>query len=358
MVMPAISFHKINVIGEQSCVRDAAAQLDAADAKVLFVLDGAGRPVGSVTDGDLRRAVLRGVSSSSVVTEIMNRHPRTMPARTDREGILAALRSQRISHMGMVDEQGRLVGIEWAQHLLEPLSMENAVVIMAGGEGRRLRPLTESCPKPMLEVGGRPLLETILVNCANQGLSRFYISVNYRAEQIEEYFGDGSNWGVSISYVKEDMRLGTAGVLSRLDIPDDTPLLVINGDILTTTDFRNILRFHAENRAKATMAVREYEMQVPYGVIETDNLSILDVREKPVLRFFVNAGIYVLDPEAIRLIPRDTFFDMTSLFDAARIKGDATLAYPLREYWLDIGHLDDFHRANFDYHQIFGSVAS
>lgn len=343
-----------NVINVSATIKDAALKLEKAEAKIVFVVDDHRRLIGSITDGDFRRGMLRSLPLSVSVEKIMNKNPISLKEGASKGQVLRALGSHRICHIGVTDINRRLVGFKSSQSFSDLGSLQNAVLVMAGGEGQRLRPLTETCPKPMLKVGGRPLLETTLLNCVKQGLTRFYFSVNYRGKQIRDYFGDGSHWGVSIAYVEEEKKLGTAGVLSRLSLPNALPLLVINGDILTNADFPSILRFHGENDSKATMAVREYEMQVPYGVVETDTLNITDLREKPVQRFFVNAGIYVLDADVINMVPGDRFYDMPNLFEAVRDQELATLAYPLHEYWRDIGHLDDFNRANYEYEKYFG----
>ena len=353
--MPDFSLSR-NVIGRHTPIREAAARLDSAEVKVLFLLDEAGRPVGSVTDGDLRRGILRGIGPDAMVADIAHANPRTMPATAAAEEILAVMHRERITFMALVDRDGRLVAMQSMQHLLDTPARDNLVVLMAGGLGQRLRPLTENMPKPMLNVGGRPLLETLVQNCVNQGFRNFCISVNYQAQKVIDYFGDGSRYGASITYIREAERLGTAGPLCHIEKRPEKPILVVNGDILTNVDFRNVLEFHVAHDAAATMAVREYQMQIPYGVVEVEHSQIQEIREKPVLRYLVNAGIYVLDPAALDRIPRDRMYDMTRLFSDIRQAGQSLLAFPLREYWLDIGQLEDFERANMQYSIIFGGV--
>jgi NDP-sugar pyrophosphorylase family protein len=227
------------------------------------------------------------------------------------------------------------------------------VVIMAGGLGTRLTPITDEKSKPMVHVGPRPILETILDNCREHGFKNFYLSVNYKADMVKDYFGDGSRWDVSIRYLEESQRLGTAGPLSLLPKRPVKPFLVMNGDLLTKINLRQLLDFHAEHTAKATICVREYDFQVPYGVVRIKDHYVLSVDEKPVHRFFVNAGIYALDPDTLDLIPSDTLFDMTSLFQRLIEKSYQTAAFPIREYWLDIGRLNDLERAQVDYDGLF-----
>jgi NDP-sugar pyrophosphorylase family protein len=224
---------------------------------------------------------------------------------------------------------------------------------MAGGLGNRLRPLTEDVPKPLLKVGRKPLLETILETFRSHEFRNFYISVNYKAEMIKAHFGDGEKWKCTIRYLEENDRLGTAGALGLIPETPTQPLLIMNGDVLTNVDFSSLLSFHGEHQAKATMCVREFDFQVPYGVVNIDEHRITGIVEKPVHSFFVNAGIYVIDPELLSFVPKSGSFDMPDLFASALDKGMPTAAFPIREYWTDIGRIDDFHRANGDYASIF-----
>ena len=228
---------------------------------------------------------------------------------------------------------------------------------MAGGLGTRLRPLTEDCPKPLLKIGGTPVLETILEGFINKGFDTFYISVNYKAEMIESYFGDGSRWGVNIEYLRETQRLGTAGSIRLLPEKPDLPFLVMNGDLLTKVDFAQLLEFHLNNQklssAMATMCVREYNMQIPYGVVRQEGNRLTRLDEKPIQRFFVNGGIYVFEPDMIDLIPEDEYFDMTHLFDKMMKNNHKTVVFQIREYWMDIGHKGDFETADGEYGEIF-----
>jgi NDP-sugar pyrophosphorylase family protein len=220
---------------------------------------------------------------------------------------------------------------------------------MAGGMGQRLRPLTEDCPKPLLSVGGRPLLETILLQFREHGFQRFFISVNYRADMVEGHFGDGDALGVTVNYLREDAPLGTAGALGALPDAPREPVFVMNGDVLTRVDFSGMLSFHREHKAAATMAVRGFEMQVPYGVVNVEDQRITAIEEKPVHRFFVNAGIYVLEPDVVAAIPKGEHLDMPALFTRLHAQGRTTAAFPVHEYWMDIGRKQDFDQANTDY---------
>jgi len=262
------------------------------------------------------------------------------------------MNARHLHRIPVVDSAGVLVGLETLDELVQPVPRDNLVVLMAGGLGARLRPLTEDCPKPMLMIGNRPILETILLNFIESGFRRFCFCVNYKAEIVMNHFGDGARWGVEIRYVREREAMGTAGALSLLPEKPDKPLIVMNGDLLTKTNFASLMDFHASHHAAATMCIREYDYQVPYGVVKLEDHRLISVEEKPVQRFFVNAGIYVLGPEAVAEIPSRQF-DMPSLFDKLVEKGREISVFPVREYWLDIGHLADLEKAHGDFERIF-----
>lgn len=249
--------------------------------------------------------------------------------------------------MPIVNEQGVLVGLETLQHLIKNISYDNPVLLMAGGFGTRLLPLTKETPKPLLKVGKLPILETIITQFIDAGFHNFYISTHYKAEMVRKHFGDGSAWGVSIQYIHETKPMGTAGSLGLLprDI-QDLPILVMNGDLLTKVNFEHLLEFHKEQGGVATMCVREYDFQVPYGVIESKECRITSIVEKPVHQFFVNAGIYVLNPALVKSVDGKTYLDMPSLLESRIENGEQVDTFPLHEYWIDIGHLEEFERAN------------
>jgi NDP-sugar pyrophosphorylase family protein len=232
---------------------------------------------------------------------------------------------------------------------------KSPVVLMAGGLGSRLRPLTNDCPKPLLKVGGKPILEIILEKFIDEGFQNFFISINYMGDSIRSYFGDGSRWDVSIEYLEEKERLGTAGGLSLFPEPPDEPVIVMNGDLLTKINFNNLLNFHKDSRASATMCVREHEVSIPYGVVRAESSRLIELQEKPVQKILVNAGIYVLSSEAVRLIPENSYFDMTDLFNTMIAKNWHTSVYQIREYWIDIGRMKDFEMANVEFGKFFNS---
>jgi dTDP-glucose pyrophosphorylase/predicted transcriptional regulator len=341
------------LVSPQTSLREAAQILDANALQIVLVVDEERRLLGTITDGDIRRGILKGIALTEPVSVVMNPRPSVARIEDSRDSILAEMKRKSLHHMPLVDKAGRVVGLDTLDELINPPIKENWVVLMAGGLGSRLRPLTNDCPKPMLKVGGKPLLETILENFIEHGFCHFYISVNYMSEVVKSHFGDGSRWGVDICYLHEDQRLGTAGALSLLPEKNNGPLIVMNGDLLTKVNFRQLLEFHSEHNAHATMCVREYDFQVPYGVVKIENHRITGIDEKPTQRFFVNAGIYVLDSQALDLIFPNTFFDMPSLFEKLIEQQKETVVFPIREYWLDIGHMADFDRANGEYGDVF-----
>lgn len=333
------------VVSPNTPLKDAIARIDASGIQAALVLDADGVLNGVLTDGDIRRAILRGEDLQTSTADVMNPDATSVLAQKPRDEMLALMRRKGIHHLPLVDEVGRVVGLVTLDELVGAVERPNWVVLMAGGLGSRLQPLTDECPKPLLTVGGKPILETILESFAEQGFNRIFLSVNYKAEMIRNHFGAGSRWGVQVEYLHEGPRLGSAGALSLLPERPTVPIVVMNGDLVTRPNFDNFLQFHIAQDATATMAVREYDFQVPYGVVRLDGTRIESIEEKPIQKFFVNAGIYVLSPEALDQLQRDTFLDMPTLFERLLADGKTVAAYPLREYWLDIGRLDDFERA-------------
>jgi len=342
------------VVGPQTSLREAIGIIDRSSLQVALVLADDGRLSGVLTDGDIRRAILRGDDLDIAASQVMNSNATQVSARMPREEMLALMRRRSFHHLPLVDESGLVVGLVTLDELVGAVRRPNWVVLMAGGLGTRLHPLTQHKPKPLLAIGNKPILETILESFVDQGFGRFFIAVNYKAEMIKEYFGDGSRWGVELEYLHETSRLGTAGALSLLPGRPDVPLIVMNGDILTKANFEGLLNFHVEHGAAATMAVREYVYQVPYGVVSLDGVGITSIEEKPLHRCFVSAGIYALSPGALDHFPSGDFFDMPSLFEKLLVLGERTAAYPLREYWLDIGRLEEFEQAQKDWGEAAG----
>jgi len=334
------------VVHAGSSMREIIEVIERGGQRIALVTDEAGHLIGTVTDGDVRRALIAGNDTDAPAESFMHRNPVTAGLDEDKASTLSRMQRTQILHMPLVDTAGMLVGLETLEHLLNPEQHSNAVFFMAGGFGKRLRPLTETVPKPLLNVGSKPILEIILEQFISSGFHRFYIATHYKGHMLEEHFGDGSRWQIQIDYVNEASPLGTAGALGLL--PEGTitePVIVMNGDLLTKVNFPALLQYHQEHNASATMCVREYDMQVPFGVVEVDDCAITRIIEKPVQKFFVNAGIYVLNPEVIAGIDGAAPIDMTTVLEDLIEKGERVVSFPLHEYWLDIGRIEDYESA-------------
>ncbi len=341
------------MISSESSIREAIITIDASSLQIALVVDENQRLVGTVTDGDVRRGILQGVALHEAVSKIMQCSPIVAKFNDAKETILSLMKEKKVHQIPLLNQDGCVVGMEVLDEMLKVSERENWVVLMAGGQGTRLQPLTDDCPKPLLAIGKKPILQTILENFMEYGFKKFYIAVNYKSEMVQSYFGDGIKWNVEIQYLSENQRLGTAGALGLLPHNIKHPLIVMNGDLLTKINFAQLLNFYHESKADALMCVREYDFQVPFGVVNLDNHRITNIEEKPMHKFFVNAGIYVLAPQVLKSIPKKTPLDMPQLFEKLIRKKANVTAFPIREYWLDIGRLDDFNRANSEYPAVF-----
>lgn len=309
--------------------------------------------LGTITDGDIRRSFLNGKGLSDTIEGSYSTTPITGHLNMPQEDLAQLALAHGIKQLPMLDENNLLVGIEYIDDYLRGPIKPNAVVLMAGGLGTRLRPLTTNMPKPMLTVGSKPILETILESFSRYGFHNFYFSVNYKAEKIHGYFKDGNQYGVKISYLNETKQLGTAGALSLLPDTITDPIIVMNGDLLTNVNFEHLLNYHLLAEAEATMCVREYQLQVPYGVVHTKGACIKKITEKPTQKFSVNAGIYVINPSTLKKIPKDSHFDMPQLFQLLINSREKVCSFPIKSYWMDIGQPNDFEQANLEYEEIF-----
>jgi dTDP-glucose pyrophosphorylase len=335
-----------------SSLREAMACIDSNRTGIALVVDGERRLLGTVTDGDLRRAMLADLDLAEPVTALLERQrelergrpvPLTAPAATPGAELVALMRRYEVRQIPLVDDEGRVVDLALLSELIGTEGPPLRAVVMAGGYGTRLARLTEETPKPMLPVGDRPLLELIVERLRDAGIRHVNLTTHYRAETIASHFGDGSEFGVEIEYVSERTPLGTAGALGLLQA--DGPLLVMNGDILTRVDFRALHLYHQEHDADLTVAVRPYELRVPYGLVELEAAAVTAVTEKPLVRGFVNAGIYLLEPEVCGLVAPGEPLEMPQLIELALAGGRRVVGFPLREYWLDIGRLADYEQA-------------
>ncbi|MBI3616069.1 MAG: nucleotidyltransferase family protein [Candidatus Omnitrophica bacterium] len=338
-------------IDKEKILQEAITLVDRSRLGIVLVVDEERHLIGTITDGDVRRAMLAKFDMSQPLTALLERkartvhaHPIAAPAGADRSVYLNLLRTHGILHLPILDEMGQVTGLVTMQEFLPEQVLPLHAVVMAGGLGTRLHPLTEDTPKPMLRVGDRPLLEIIIRQLREAGIREVKITTHHKPEKIEAHFGDGKNFGVKLSYVEENQPLGTIGSLGLLEVPQETTL-VINGDILTRLDIRAMLAFHKEHKADLTVAVRHYDVKVPYGVIECEGPVVRKVSEKPVIGFFVNAGIYLLDPAVYQYIPCGQRFDMTDLIQRILKEGRPVISFPIREYWLDIGQHADYEEA-------------
>ena len=336
-----------------SSIKEALEVIDSGAIRIALVVDKNDKLIGTLTDGDIRRGLLRGLSLNSSIETVIFKNPTVCYVEDTKEKILEIATQKKLYQVPIVDRKGKLVGIEEVNELLKPLAKTNKVVLMAGGLGTRLRPLTEHTPKPMLTVGDKPILETIIANFRKYGFTNIILSVNYKSEIIEEYFKDGSKFGVNIEYIHEKQRMGTAGALSLMRDKLSEPFFVMNGDLLTNINFEHMMEYHLSNNAIATMGVREYDFQVPYGVVNVDGIDIQSIEEKPVHSFFVSGGIYILSPDVLKSIPNNEFFDMPTLFEKLIAENKKSISFPIREYWLDIGRIEEFKKANSEYHKVF-----
>jgi dTDP-glucose pyrophosphorylase len=334
------------ILPPSATLRQAMAAMTRAHWGIILVADKSRRLLGVLADIDLRRALLQGKDMDTPVTAAMNPKPITVTDRTSQEAIASLFRDTSKSFIPVLDKAGRLKSVAaLIDYVTIPKRHSNTVIVMAGGVGKRLRPLTENTPKPMLKIGDKPILELLLEQLAASGFGRFIFSVNYLGDQIRAHFGDGRRWDVEIEYLEEKRPMGTVGSLGLLKKKFDGPLLVLNGDILTKVNFNALLDFHRAEKSLATLCVKRHEVQVPYGVVELKKHRLHGFVEKPTHRFLVNAGIYVLEPKILAWLPRRKPCDMPEFLDLIRKKRGAVSCFPIEEYWLDIGGLPEFRRA-------------
>jgi dTDP-glucose pyrophosphorylase/CBS domain-containing protein len=326
----------------------------SARISIALLVDEQGRLLNTITDGDVRRGVLAGISLDAPVKELLTikartPHPTvlTAPAITDSATLLKMMEEQGLRQIPLIDSDGRVVDIAVLRDLLPQVTLPMQAVIMAGGNGTRLLPLTENCPKPMLPVGGRPLLELTIEKLQRAGIHQVSLSTNYQSEKISEHFGDGKAYGVELSYINEDRPLGTAGSLGLMKRPEGT-FLVVNGDVLTEVDFEDLLDYHREHHAELTVGVRQYGLKVPYGVVDCEGSNVRGLREKPEIAFLVNAGIYLLEPVVYDYIPSGEKLDMTDLIQRLLDARRPVVSFPIMEYWLDVGQHTDYEQAQRD----------
>ena len=329
---------------------DAMKVITDTGSKFALVLDQKGHLLGTLTDGDIRRALLSGSKLEDKVSLAMNKNPLVASPNAINIELANLMKSHDITHVPVVDEQKKIVRVLSLKDVqnIEPVK-ENAVILMAGGLGSRLGELTANCPKPMLKLGDKPILEIIIENFKKEGFNNFFLSVNYKSEIIESYFGDGKELGINIQYIREKERMGTAGSLSLYEPINDLPVIIMNGDVLTQVNFSSLVEFHNINKLDACMCTFRHDYQIPYGVVHFDGDLVLKIEEKPIHSSLVNAGIYSMNPKIFSLIPKNSFFDMPVLLDRIISERYRVGTFQVQDYWLDIGRRDDFHRAESDY---------
>lgn len=342
------------LISSSKTILETMKIIDESSLQFAAVVNEGNCLLGTVTDGDIRRGILSGIALDSEIKLVMNVSPLIAIAGKSLKDYQGFMEEKKLKQLPIVTVDNQIHEILFLDHISHVTKKNNTVVLMVGGLGTRLYPLTEHSPKPMLKVGGKPILETIIESFKSFGFTNFILSVNYKKEIIKDYFQDGSKFGVKIEYIEETKRMGTAGALSLIKEKLTETFFVMNGDLLTKINYEQLLDFHEKKNSQATMCVREYEYQIPYGVIEIDNHRLLNIEEKPVHKEFVNAGIYTLEPDVLQYIPSNESFDMPNLFrKIIEMNNQNVAVFPVREYWLDIGRIDDYEKAKGDYVGVF-----
>jgi dTDP-glucose pyrophosphorylase len=324
-----------------STMQQAISNLDKVAIKIIMVVNEEGQLQGTISDGDIRRGLLKGLDLNSPIASILHRSAFVVPPEMRRETVMQLMVANKIQQIPVVDENHRVVGLHQWDAIISPPTRPNLMVIMAGGKGTRLRPYTENCPKPLVEVAGKPMLEHIIERAKLQGFSRFVLAIHYLGEMIEDHFGNGERLNIQIDYLREQAPLGTAGALGLLKPWPAAPFVVTNGDVITDIHYGELLDFHIRQDAAATMAVLIHEWRHPFGVVQTNGVEIIGFEEKPVARSHINAGVYALSPHALGALGVDEHCDMPTLFERLQAKAKRTVAYPMYEPWLDVGRPDD-----------------
>ncbi len=334
------------ILPVKTSIQHAIRSLDQASIKIVMVVNEAGELEGTISDGDIRRGLLKGLDLSSPIASVIHRNALVVTPEMGRDVVLQLMGANKIQQIPIVNELRQVVGVHLWDEITTLPARSNLMIIMAGGMGTRLRPYTETCPKPLLPVAGKPMLEHIIERAKLEGFSHFVLAVHYLGHMIQSHFGNGEHLGVQIDYLNEKSPLGTAGALGLLSPRPGAPFVVTNGDVITDIHYGELLDFHIRHNAMATMAVRMHEWQHPFGVVQTRGIEIVGFEEKPVARSHINAGVYALEPHALNMLSQDAHCDMPTLFERLQAKAMRTVAYPMHEPWLDVGRPDDLTRAN------------
>jgi len=329
------------LIESNTSLIDAMKVIDSCGFRIAFVVDKDGKIKGSVSDGDIRRGILNGIQLHDLVHKVMNKNPTFIYNDRSKKFSIRKIKNTGIRVIPIIDNSNRIVGIKLVNDKLSTFKKQNTVLIMAGGVGKRLLPLTKNCPKPLLKINGKPILEIIIEKMVDYGFQNFYIAIKYKAEMIKNYFGNGQNWNIRIEYIQENQSLGTAGAISLIKEEQNLPMIVINGDVISKVDPVSLLEFHEISKLDATMCVCQYEHEIPFGVVVSEGNEFVKLDEKPTKNYFVNAGIYVIGKNMTKVIPENKYFDMTELFTEGKKKGYSVGVFPITEYWADVGRHDD-----------------
>lgn len=329
-----------------STIQQAIRNLDQTGIKIALVVDAEGKFEGTISDGDIRRALLKGLGLEDPISSVVHRNAVVVPPGMSREMVIQLMSANKVQQIPVIDGQNLLIGLHLWDEVSTPATRSTTMVIMAGGRGTRLKPYTEDCPKPMLLIGSKPMLEHIILRAKHEGFNRFVLAIHYLGHMVEDYFGDGSKWNVRIDYLRESMPLGTAGALSLLSKLPSEPFLVTNGDVVTDIRYGELLDFHVAHEATATMAVRTHEWQHPFGVVHIKGVDIIGFEEKPISRSHINAGVYALNPEVLAMLNVAEHCDMPTLFERVQKLAGKTIVYPMHENWMDVGRPDDLILAN------------
>ena len=339
---------RLAVLSSDSKISQAILKLNELPIKIVLIVSNSGELEGTISDGDVRRGLLKGFDINSSVLDIVHRNPIIVPPELGREQVKQLMLLNKIYQIPIVNEQHQIVGLHLWDEVISTPVRPNIMVIMAGGTGSRLRPYTEECPKSMLLIGEKPMLEHIIEKAKLEGFSHFVIAIHYLGHMIKDYFGNGEGLDVRIDYLNEASPLGTAGALSLLEPLPESPFIVTNGDVITDIRYGELLDFHINHSASATMAIRLHEWQHPYGVVEIQGVDLIGFKEKPVARSYINAGVYALNPEALNVLIKNEICDMPTLFKKLQMIKKRTVAYPMHESWLDVGRPEDYLAINLD----------
>jgi len=340
-----------------STLADTLKVIEQGKVKLALVINEQKQLLGTISDGDIRRAILAGMNLNCTIEEVYCKNPSVAHVGNTRDYMVNLCIKNQIHQVPILNEHGQVVKLEILDNLLSVKKYNNKVILMVGGLGKRLRPLTKDTPKPMLCIGGKPILQTIVEQLLRCGFFNIIMCVGYKSNIIQDFFGDGSNLGVNIEYIVENKRMGTAGALSLLsrEQEPDLPFILMNGDLLTNIGFDSLMDFHMSNNGEATISVKEYDFQIPYGVVNLQKGLVSSIEEKPMHNFFVSAGIYVLNPSLISQINKDQYLDITTLFERLIKLNVAITTFPIAEYWLDIGRKEEYDRANLEYSGVFSA---